>query len=631
MNAALRLLAPLSALALVACRQAAESPEAHVAGAPAAARGGARPPAAQVAPRPSEVVVVRADRAASRGQAAPRTLRRLLAERRGRLQLAHGYATVSLVIGEVLEGALDDPGYARRPVGVNALEVVLTGEAAHAAPDGLEGFAGTWRLTRDEGGALLASGIEDTPFPRAAGAARKTELEAIRSRLRATAPAERIAGLDALERHPMLELIPDVIALLDDTRDDGRAIAPPGHSVIGPRSVRAEAERRLHALVAPLADESSPPAGAREPWRRWWSEATTREPELRPALVSTDAFEILRPEANQTWPELAATVDGTLVLSVSRLLTPIDGHTSGVALVAPRPSPRRWAYGVAGGGDEPTGLDVAVGPAGVGVLFAAAGTWRVAVLPAGARTTPRAETVARRASHAAIAPSDTGFVILYGEEEAEDVFALTLDATGKPSGAPRAIRPLDRPATRYHHGIHPFALARTPRGWLAAVETESRVVSIALGEALDMKMQNVIAPVRGAAQPQIAIAGDRALIAWTADWKTPRLCTAPFDLDGNDVANETSFGDEVDRVARPVALDDGSFAVAWIESRSEVLIGRWDRDGMRHTVVTAHRGHVSPSALALVRDGDALVVAFHDTARWPYTLRGKRLDLTALR
>ncbi len=258
--------------------------------------------------------------------------------------------------------------------------------------------------------------------------------------------------------------------------------------------VRAEAEARLQALVAPLADESTPPNGARDAWRRWWTEATSREPEPRAAVVASEVFDLARVTASQTWPELSAAVDGSIALGLSRLLTPIDGFTDGVAVVPPRATSRRWAFTAGGPGREPTGLDVASGPQGLGVLLARGDDWHVAVLPSAPRdrAAPRAEPVAPGASHATVAASETGFALPYGVDGGEDVFAVHLDLAGKVAGRTRAIRPLDRPATRYHHGIHPFALARTPRGWLAAVETESRVVSMALSETAANRVVNEV-------------------------------------------------------------------------------------------------------------------------------------------
>ena len=59
------------------------------------------------------------------------------------------------VNGKSVAGTLDDPDYATRPYGTNHLEVVLTDEAAFAAPPSLDGFEGTWRLTPLADGTLV--------------------------------------------------------------------------------------------------------------------------------------------------------------------------------------------------------------------------------------------------------------------------------------------------------------------------------------------------------------------------------------------------------------------------------------------------------------------------------------------
>src|SRR5947199_7847287 len=102
------------------------------------------PPPKVVVAQPLARITLEAGGAASRGQGSPRALRRLLATRHGEVELAANYAEVSLQVTRVIAGSLDDPDYARRPTGVNALTVILTDDAAFAAPADMDGFAGTW-------------------------------------------------------------------------------------------------------------------------------------------------------------------------------------------------------------------------------------------------------------------------------------------------------------------------------------------------------------------------------------------------------------------------------------------------------------------------------------------------------
>ncbi len=77
-----------------------------------------------------KTVTVRASCCASSGTLLPATLQRIVAWRKGDVRIGrYGMAEASLKVSEVLEGTLRDPHYASRPVGVNALEVVIINDA----------------------------------------------------------------------------------------------------------------------------------------------------------------------------------------------------------------------------------------------------------------------------------------------------------------------------------------------------------------------------------------------------------------------------------------------------------------------------------------------------------------------
>ncbi len=54
-------------------------------------------------------------------------------------------------------------------------------------------------------------------------------------------------------------------------------------------------------------------------------------------------------------------------------------------------------------------------------------------------------------------------------------------------------------------------------------------------------------------------------------------------------------------------------------------VGRWNRDGERVANVVVQVGDVSQFAIALTRNGNELVVAYEDEARYPYTIVTRRL------
>jgi hypothetical protein len=126
----------------------------------------------------------------------------------------------------VVSGPIDDPDYAKRPVGTNHLSVVLLDEAAFASDPSLGGFAGTWTLTKTADGVLVVSSIRDTPYPADRVANRTSLIAQARRGLVGSVPEQRIAALEILDQHHFLELVPDVISLLDDPRT-ANPTAPP--------------------------------------------------------------------------------------------------------------------------------------------------------------------------------------------------------------------------------------------------------------------------------------------------------------------------------------------------------------------------------------------------------------------
>lgn len=584
------------------------------------------PPAAVPVPDPqppATKIVVEASGAASRQPERARVLRELLVERQGRLQIAKGYARVGLTLTKLVDGTLDDPGYPARPVGTNHLPVVLLDEAAFATADGLGGFEGTWSLSRTATGTLYVSSIRDTPWPAHKVAGRPRMIERTRAGLRSTSPDDRVAALATLEHHGFLELVPDAIALLDDARSDHAQPQPPPRGG-GPVVVHERALLVLRELVRPFADDRTPGTADRATWNRFWQTLLTPEPP-RHTIASTPVTLATIP-MNQSWPGLVG-VDDRFVFAIGRMEAPFDGHTEGVALTTPPFDTRTWisakpgeALGAARGSDGATA-----------VLIARDDRWQLhLVSPQGGTSTV---SLGFAASHAAIAPAATGYAIAYFAGETDQLFVLALDASGKPRGPPRAIQLSGRAAGGYHRGIFPLQLARKPGGFLVTLDTDRGVYVLALDEKLAPGLLRKVHDVEaGIPQPAIGVSGDRAMIAWAHDRHAgaSKLAWAIVDLAGRPIAPLAFAGFDVDAVSRPIALEDGGWAVAWIESEQEVHLGRWNAKGEPVGMALVERTGAILFAITLAKQGKELLVGYQDVARYPYTLVARRVDPAGL-
>jgi hypothetical protein len=543
-------------------------------------------PLEMVAPAPD--VVIEVSGVASRSAASPRVLRRIVAARHGAVELPHAH--VSLIVKRVVSGAID-PDYGKRPVGANRLFVVLLDEAAHAAPGDFDGFEGTWRLTKLVDGTLVASAIEDTPF--AGDAGRRAQIAEARRNLRDPLPAPRMHGIELIAGRGYLELVPDLIAIIgDDRRVEMRAVGDLAHAtlvkLVEPLGVRAPRERSADA------------------WDALWRDLTTRiDPPI--TIAPSTVGELARLAMNQSWPDLAVTANG-FALGVSRLETPLDNHTDGLAMIDG--DQRTWLE------TKPVvGLDTAVSSSGATALVFSepSGDWRL-VVDGKPRMLPKNIT---RLAHCAIGSSDDGWLVA-GVDGTHHLYAVALDAQGQQRGGPQTI-PLDDAAEgNYHRAIHPVAVARRRGAWMV-VYTRNQFVELArLDDKLRLAGSIEIPDIR--MQPRIATSGDRTFVVGIS--RTQALGTAL--VDDKRIITATQTGGEVQLASKPVPLDDGGFAVAWIEAR-EVHVGRWNRDGERVANVVVQVGDVSQFAIALAQNGNELVVAYEDEARYPYTIVTRRL------
>jgi hypothetical protein len=579
-------------------------------------------PAAKPPPLGTEMIVIRSPGAASRQDASPRILRRIVAARRGLVEIADGYTLVSLKVDAVLSGALDDPSYASRPIGTNRLPVVLVDEAAYAAPSSLDGFEGTWRLTKLDDGTLVASAIEDTPFGRGAVEKRRQRIAEARERMRRDSVEERLEGLEMVRKVRAFELVPDAIALLDDDRQEPPR--PTSKRPFAPRTVREVAERWLRGLVDTLHDPRAPATNRPDAWDAYWRLLTAAP--MSPRAVTPSALaEILTIPMPQSWPGLVAIPEG-FVAAVSRLDPRIDGNEDGLVIV--RGGARTWVHA-----RPAQAVDAALGPSGLGVLHEDGHTW-ILVIASQRATEPKRIVLdfGGRVSRAALAASDNGFVVV-GIMGTTAIAALQLDAKGNALGKAKTIRLTDVPSgMSVHGGMYPIAIARKPGGYLVAVETGGATRIASLDDTLKLTgVPNLIEHGR-MSQPKIAV-GDRAFLAWKDDDMPDTVAVIVTDLEGKPISTVSHAGSEVQIVSRPVALDDGSFAVAWIEGRSidELHVGRWSAAGERIADVVIQARDAAPFTITLARDGAALVVGFEDTSRYPYRLVSRRLELTSLK
>jgi hypothetical protein len=567
-------------------------------------------------------IIIKSSGAASRQPQKPRVLRQLLAERQGGLQIAKGYGSVGLTVTEIVQGTLDDPDYPKRPIGTNHLEVLLLDEAAFATGEEMTGFEGTWSLSRTSTGALYVSSIKDTPWPASRVATRQQTIDNARAGLRSNSPDDRVAALAVLDKHPFLELVPDVIALLDDQRSNTAKPRPPPRGG-GPVVVRERALELLHHLVRPFADERTPRQGDRVAWERFWQQLLAPEPVRR--VHPTERATIATIPMNQSWPGLVAVDDG-FVFAIGRMEKPFDGHTEGIAISKAPFTTRTWIAPKPG-----EGMGVVRGSDGSTAVLVAADddTWQLHIVS----PTNVVKTVdlplGTVATHAAIAPAATGYVIAYLTGEKDQLFAFAVDPAGKLRGAVRPIALPGRSSGSYHRGVFPLQLARKPGGFLATLETSQGVIVMALDDKLAPGPSHQLPPVEaGIPQPSLGVSGDRAMIAWTNDHRAfaAKLGWVITDLAGKPVAPIAMTGFDVQAVSKPIALDGGGWAVAWVESGEEVHLGRWNAKGeLVGSAIIEPRGAIH-FALTIARQGKDLLVGYQDVARYPFTLVARRVD-----
>lgn len=576
-------------------------------------------------PQASARVTIKASGAASRQDERPRVLAKLVADRGGRVELVAGYTRVGLQVTEIVAGTLDDPDYAKRPVGSNHLSVVLLDEAAFAASDGLDGFAGTWTLTRTVDGTLVVSAIQDTPFPPAAVAPRAALIKQLRAGLRSPKPDDRLAALEGMRTHAFYELAPDVIPLLDDPREAGTPQPPPGRRGMGIRKVSATAYGVLVALARPFADDRTPTTPDRQAWQTFWAALLVPDTTPRRELPGTPAVIATIP-MNQSWPQLVGLPDGGFALGIDRMQRPLDGHVEGIALTRAPYTSRTWISPRAG-----EAFDVARGSDGTTALLHVdpRDAWRLALVPPNGA--PKLVDLGFAGSHAALAAGPNGYAIAYVKGGTDRLYLVELDRAGR-AKPPREVALPARTEGNYHHGVFPVGLARRPNGWFAVVETAQANLLVVLDDQLRLVGTPLELAAARMAQVKVAVGKRRALLAWTheAPDRAGKLGYLAVDLDGRPVGPPGTTGFDVDLVARPVALDDGGFAVAWTAGEEEVHVGRWDATGApAGSALAAPRGAIY-FGLALARDGKDVIVGWEDVSRYPYTLRALRVDPATL-
>lgn len=579
------------------------------------------------APSSNGSVVVRAARAASRRPSRSRVVRRLLAERRGRLELPNGYAELGLIVERVVSGTLDDPEFAKRPIGINVLDVVVIDEAAYAMPDGLDGFEGEWRLTRTADGDLIASSIKDTPFAASKAGERTRAIGLARASLRADAADARLEGIHALGAHAFYELVPDLIALLDDRR--GGTPIDDGHMKSIP-IVQDEASRRLRQMIVALGAE--PPLGDRATWETFWRELVGNGPRPRPPILASMRSEIVAAGERSfvSRQEAAATSDGTFLWPLGDVAPPIDGRGRGLLRFG-ADGTRSWAS------PEPNSALAAASMNGGTAFVHAAhqGAWSFVLAAPGRAPRTLPTSIPPEASHVGFGAGKTGFASIHSTGDPRALFVIDYDGNGRQLHPERRL-PLPSGAnavTGYHRGVHPLAIAGMNDGWLALVETSSGLRSLALNKGLGLESSGDLPPTTRLLDPKLAVRGDRALAVWRQnDSSGATLGYAMLDASGTVIpGGHGATSDEVDDLSTPIALDDGGFAVAWIESRTELHVGRWSASG---TFASDHllqaRTH-SEGPVLLTRDGADLVVAFDDKSRYPFSVALRRFPMNALR
>jgi hypothetical protein len=168
---------------------------------------------------------------------------------------------------------------------------------------------------------------------------------------------------------------------------------------------------------------------------------------------------------------------------------------------------------------------------------------------------------------------------------------------------------------------------------MAAIEMMGSVMVVGLDDRLVPNGPPIrIADAMNFAQPTLATTSDRVFVTWIHDRShAAKLACAVVRPDGSLLSSVAMTGSEVWQLSRPVALDDGGFAVAWIESEDELHIGRWTADGklVRSAIVAQGAMWLS---IALGRDAQGqLLVAYEDETRYPFSLVTRRIDPAQLR
>lgn len=222
-------------------------------------------------------------RRARRTSANRASLRSLLAHTGGTAEFARraeefagSETAVGFKVQRVVDGDFSEPW----------VQVVLTGEAAHAAPAGRRGFAGVWTVQRLPDGTLFADDIEDTPFPKSAVEHREVLRAKIREGLTSGDPTHQTLALASLGQHDMREFVPQIIGLLgSDAEATSRPWLVQRYGTVGKL-----AALRLFFMLDDLVDDTAPAKiprdsaddATRAEWHRWWQRTAQRPPRPRP-------------------------------------------------------------------------------------------------------------------------------------------------------------------------------------------------------------------------------------------------------------------------------------------------------------------------------------------------------------
>ncbi len=532
-----------------------------------------------------DVIVVEASGIANHHDAPIRTLRRIVGARHGHVEVTTGFGEVRLIVTRVVSGKLFDPEYAKRPDGANGLEVVLVDEAAHFATNDDRDYKGTWHLTQLADGTLVAASLADTPFT--SSEPWHTWVATTRADLRAPTLERRKDGLRALIERHSYELVPDLIAMLDDNRriaDSETTVADIAEDILNGCAGAIGEDPRLERSI--------------EEWTKLWAERFTQVEPL-PVIAPSTATERARLFAHENLPEIAVASGGIVVATDDNT---IDAKDAGIFVTT-------GAQRIPITREQFQFLQVA----GAGMVWADLQTQRWHFATTAGKSVALTPQITK-AKLAAIATAGDGFLVL-GADTTRHVHAVELDADGNR----RRTAKLVLPALAGKDASHIF-VAPSADGWLATVATDKGLFAIAIDGAL--RVRSAAKLFEGVLGASIAVGRDRAFAAWNIG---SEISTRVIDLDGNPVAEAVMTGDAVWDLSKPVALDDG-FAIAWTEAGRELHVGRFDRAGALVSNVVVQDRHVAPfTGLHLARDQAALLVTFLDESRYPYTVVTRRL------